>query len=554
MNRGIVVNQTAKHLIVMTPDGVFDKIPKEGRECRIGEEIMFPARRGRRHARLFAVVSTMAAAAILSFVFVTWLSGVFPPGRVVAYITVDINPSVEMGIDADQNVIELRGLNTEGMQLVEQLDYKGKKIADVTGGLIRRAEEQGYLASGPAEIVVTSTVVKPTVSVDENALIENLKQTVDNHIQENHPQQAREYRVTTISAPVELREQAQKSGLSTGKYAIYLSAKYSGHSISIEQLKNEPISSLAGKNIPLETILQQDQLLSKEEWKRLLKKESENLTDQNGSGQQLAAQVFKNDSAGDSENENEESANGKRNADQDNYGRKNNENNDEEKRNRYSQNRDRDRDQNAGNGKEWTGQDDRFKHDGDKKRNNVRSRDNDDTSRNTRGTKRGNEFSNSVDKGFSQGGRQGTGRGEQNHGYDRQNERNSQEKNNTAREDTNRREARSGNEEKSRQGQYFGRDGKNGAGADQVRNGSGQNRGQQDAGGADREGGGGDGANPADKDSDKKNSGETDQRVRDQSTSSSDEGRQKSSGGSERNDGRKLQKMHIPFLNPYSLW
>lgn len=299
MNKGIVVKMTANHLIVMTPEGTFDKIPRGNRVCEIGEEILFTAP-GLKTARpALAVSSTLVAAAVLCLVLFAGLTGALDRKKVVAYVSMDINPSVEMGIDAERTVLELRGLNPDGFRLIDQIDFKGKKIDDVTNGLIERAEQQGYLSKGEADIVIASTAMEEKAAIDENALVESLKEQIDKHIQEVHPQQAAQYQVTTLVTPVEVRENAEKNGVSAGKYAIYLGAKSSGHPIPLDEFKNDSIHTIAKENGGLGNILSAGKPVTKADWKQLVQEESEGLLDKKA--EELARHnKEKNDSNGKS--------------------------------------------------------------------------------------------------------------------------------------------------------------------------------------------------------------------------------------------------------------
>ncbi|UUZ83242.1 anti-sigma factor domain-containing protein [Paenibacillus sp. P26] len=41
MNKGIVMDITGKSIIVMRPDGKFERVPRKKRTCEIGEEIVY---------------------------------------------------------------------------------------------------------------------------------------------------------------------------------------------------------------------------------------------------------------------------------------------------------------------------------------------------------------------------------------------------------------------------------------------------------------------------------------------------------------------------------
>ena len=73
--------------------------------------------------------------------------------KCVAYVTIDINPSVEIGIDNDEVVQDLNGLNSDGDDLIQTLVFKGKSLEDVTSDILDKAE-QGALAKGEGDIII----------------------------------------------------------------------------------------------------------------------------------------------------------------------------------------------------------------------------------------------------------------------------------------------------------------------------------------------------------------------------------------------------------------
>src|SRR5690606_28812142 len=102
--------------------------------------------------------------------------------KIAAYVSLDINPSVEMGLNSEQEVILMTGLNQDGVLLVEQIEYRGMKYDQVTIALMDIAFAQGYLIDNYAGIVVAG-VVKQKKYFDENALVLSIKEQIEERIQ-----------------------------------------------------------------------------------------------------------------------------------------------------------------------------------------------------------------------------------------------------------------------------------------------------------------------------------------------------------------------------------
>jgi len=237
VNKGIVMELSDSHIIVLTPQGHFEKIARMNRSCQVGEEIEYNLAVRRKRP----VVASVLAAAVLICVFVfagttLYLSGTQP---VVAYVAIDINPSVELGIDVERRVVEARGLDPSGAGLLEGLDYKGKPLEEVTSALITRMEQQGIFDEGGGEIIISTTKVNDQAELDEAAIGQIVRQSVSAQIAERYPDRAESIQVATIVTPPAFREEALSHGISAGKYAAYLNAKSNGEAVTLDDLKNE---------------------------------------------------------------------------------------------------------------------------------------------------------------------------------------------------------------------------------------------------------------------------------------------------------------------------
>ncbi|MCZ8512643.1 anti-sigma factor domain-containing protein [Paenibacillus filicis] len=285
MNKGIVMDITESNIIVMRPDGKFDRVARKNRTCEIGEEIVYADAGFHWRSPSVAGKSALAAAVVFCIVLFASFSGKLGSPEVVAYVSMDINPSVEMGIDTKENVLELRGLNDDGVQLIEALDYKNKPIDQVTSKLLDKAEQKA-LAKGEGEIVIASTVVNENSKVNDVQLAEKLKQQVTKHIQETHPNQASAYQVAAFAAPQEVRTAAAENGLSMGKYTVYLNAKNSGTPLTVDELKKESVLQILKDKPEVAQIMQQDRLPGKAAIKQLVEEEKSGALDKKFEEQQ----------------------------------------------------------------------------------------------------------------------------------------------------------------------------------------------------------------------------------------------------------------------------
>lgn len=272
MNKGVVMEINEKSIIVMTPSGSFERIPSRNRSCQVGEEIVYASRPSGVRQPVFGVMAGLVAAVVLCMMLFSGIPAAFADKTVVAYVSIDINPSVEIGIDKRERVREMHGLNEKGLELVRSLKYSGKSLEEVTDKLLHKAEEMKVFESGEADIVIASTRVKEESDVDDNLVSEHMKQQILAHVVSKHPDQAEKIVVTAFSAPAEVLEPAKASGLSLGKYAIYLNARGAGHDVKVEELKQDSVHAIAQETGGISKLVDPSKL-KKDSLKELLQEE-----------------------------------------------------------------------------------------------------------------------------------------------------------------------------------------------------------------------------------------------------------------------------------------
>ncbi|WP_028612069.1 anti-sigma-I factor RsgI family protein [Paenibacillus harenae] len=276
MKRGVVMSIQKQHAVVMTADGQFLRAPISGMP-KVGEEIVFDEEY--KHQRKFKPAYWCAgAAAVLFILFVPLLLFIQRDTHpVVAYLSMDINPSVEIGVDGEEKVRELRALNEDGKLIIEGLAYRGIDVQTVAASILERAKGSHYLDTPDKDIVVTSVIIgdKAKLKLDfESILTKKVDQTLRELLTALAEEEA-EANVTTLSVPNEVRDAASANGISSGKMAVYLMAKEEGYELELEQLKLQSIDQVTEQLGGVETIIANAADTSKEKLKELVAREQE---------------------------------------------------------------------------------------------------------------------------------------------------------------------------------------------------------------------------------------------------------------------------------------
>ncbi|MFD1953538.1 anti-sigma factor domain-containing protein [Paenibacillus thailandensis] len=288
LRRGVVMEVNRSHIIVMTADGQFVKAKLSGNPG-IGEEIVYEPYAAKFAAGKSVWLSGSAAAIVL--ILIPLLLFVQRPHPVVAYLSMDVNPSIEIGVDEDRNVRELAALNEDGKPIIEGVDYKGRPVGDVVAAVMDRMVDAHYLDVSNKDIVITSVLLD-----EENSVLEQLESSITDIVNRSvddvlakATEQTGSANVVVLQAPTELRDAATELGVSSGKLAVYLIAKEEGYDIGLDSLKEASIDKVTENVGGVPAIVADSELANREGLKELVEKEGLTATAKEEGGTKLPA-------------------------------------------------------------------------------------------------------------------------------------------------------------------------------------------------------------------------------------------------------------------------
>lgn len=217
MKKGIIMEINKDFLTLLTPDGEFLRACNHHNHYQIGQEIdFFPVVQEERKFILtdflqsFRGKNIFVAALLCIFIFATVFS-FYSDNKVYAYMSIDVNPSIELGVNEKFQVIEIIPYNDEGKQIIASIPkWKKKNIHELTSEIISEMKEKGYIKNNHA-------VLLATVSDNENELEKNERWKKEMaEIKTIVSKQHLELKV--IEGSKEEREKAKEKGLTTGIY------------------------------------------------------------------------------------------------------------------------------------------------------------------------------------------------------------------------------------------------------------------------------------------------------------------------------------------------
>lgn len=146
-----------------------------------------------------------------------------------AYISVDVNPSLELGINRFDRIISVTGYNEDGKALADSLDLKYMDYSDALEALLADQDMEVYLSDN-ADVVLT---VAGSSDSQSSQILETVESCASGH--EN---------IHCHSGDTEEIHHAHDAGLSFGKYQAYLTLKELNPSVTLEEVQDMTMSQI----------------------------------------------------------------------------------------------------------------------------------------------------------------------------------------------------------------------------------------------------------------------------------------------------------------------
>lgn len=210
---------------------VFDNIKASPSMKETTKEFL-AEKREQKVRRSFRPVYQRALAAACVLLFFT--AGIFGYSWVqapVSYVSIDVNPSVELALNRFDKVVSAAAYNEEGEEILQDLSLRGKAYTEAIDAIIE-SEAMGQYLTEEAELVFT-------VAADNSREAE-LKAGVESC--SSHISHSSEH----VSADIGTVSEAHQHGISLGKYNAYLQLQQYDSEVTVEECKHMSINEIHG--------------------------------------------------------------------------------------------------------------------------------------------------------------------------------------------------------------------------------------------------------------------------------------------------------------------
>lgn len=159
----------------------------------------------------------------------------------VAYVNVDINPSVELGVNAFDKVVSVEAYNEDGEKVLEGTDLINYDINNAVSTVISNAISDGYINDdGTSAIQITTVTDKEDVATElEDSLKDIADETLDNNDLDAE--------VGTENVALARRDEARKLGITPGKLNLIQKLQELDPTINVEDYKSSSVKEIQNK-------------------------------------------------------------------------------------------------------------------------------------------------------------------------------------------------------------------------------------------------------------------------------------------------------------------
>jgi len=246
---GIIIDIEKHYVTVLTEDNGYYKLARKP-TMYVSQEIYFKMSDVINTAYILKRAS-LAAAIVLIIGISIFASIMFNRStyndKILAYISLDINPSIQFAIDKDYKVVEADYINKDARELIGDLKPKGMKINEAFYIIINRCAEKGIIKDDVKNYFLISGALNssPNTNKDElkandnklSSLLSGLKKDVgaihgDNNL------------VDVFRLDKNDIEATKKNGISLGRYALYKELVKTGSKVSLDDAKRFEVSDL----------------------------------------------------------------------------------------------------------------------------------------------------------------------------------------------------------------------------------------------------------------------------------------------------------------------
>ncbi|GGE48401.1 hypothetical protein GCM10011391_29000 [Pullulanibacillus camelliae] len=240
MARGIILSKKRRKAVILMDDGRFRsvRLRKSMSSLVVGQSVNDVHLVSRKFLKMPLFIASGMIFVVLLFIG----HHVHQNRLVAAYVSFDLNPSIEAAVNRHLDVLSVDAMNDEAQDLLHDTNYTHMSLQQFTNKMAEALIKANDVKKN-ANIVISTTLAMPLDKVKREQLNRKITFAVASLNQQLFSDQNQGH-FKLVHATLAKRNAANKIGLTAGKYLMYKALMDKGHHITITEAKEMPIQDM----------------------------------------------------------------------------------------------------------------------------------------------------------------------------------------------------------------------------------------------------------------------------------------------------------------------
>ncbi|WP_339060937.1 hypothetical protein [Tepidibacillus marianensis] len=189
--------------------------------------------------RLLPMKKRLAIATCLAVLLIGGGSGAYAYTQTpITYLSLDINPSVEIGVNTFGKVVKAEGYNNDGKKILNGINVKGSNVTEAVNILISSAVDNDFIAKDG------STVISLTSETDNENTATKLEIDAETGANEALKENGKTAVINKDNVSMSRREEARTLGITPGKLNLIKKLQSVDPNATVDQYKDASVKEI----------------------------------------------------------------------------------------------------------------------------------------------------------------------------------------------------------------------------------------------------------------------------------------------------------------------
>ncbi len=157
-----------------------------------------------------------------------------------ALVSVDINPSIQISINKEKQIVKANAVNKDGVNVLKTVDLKNLSLPDGIKKIVSTAKELGYIDKDTNVVLVSAALYNSLSDSDSKKYANQLKDILSNIEASQNEASV----LTLFIDDSSIIQRAKSNNLSIGKELLYQYAQSENGQLSADDIRNLNITEL----------------------------------------------------------------------------------------------------------------------------------------------------------------------------------------------------------------------------------------------------------------------------------------------------------------------